>query len=76
VVVNSADRDVNVGMLSVVMDGGDPFELCAQVAPHPSHQLASVLLKVQMVSELRRHDDFEEALVSSTLPIVESSGDA
>ena len=41
--VHSSNSDVNVGMLGVVMDGGDPFELRAQVAFHPLHQLASVL---------------------------------
>jgi hypothetical protein len=75
VAVNSAECDVNVRMLSVVMDGGDPVELFAQVALHPSHQLPSVLLKVQMVSEFRRYNDFEDTLVSSTLPIVELSCD-
>jgi hypothetical protein len=75
-VVNAANRDVNVGMLGVVMDGSDPFELCAQVAFHPLHQFASALLEVQAVGKLRRHDNFEEPLVSGTLPIVECAYDA
>ena len=70
-VVHSSNSDVNVGMLGVVMDGGDPFELSTQVACHPLQQLASVLLEIQAVSKLRRYDDFEEPLVSGTLPIVE-----
>jgi hypothetical protein len=40
------------------------------------HQIASVLLKIQAASKLRRHDDFEEPLVSGTLPIVELGSDA
>jgi hypothetical protein len=74
-VVNSANRDVNVGMLGVVVDGSDPLNFSAQVALHPSHQLASVFLKVQAVSKLRRHYDFEEPLVGGTLPIVERGCD-
>jgi len=58
-------------MLGVVMDGGDPLELCAQVAFYPFHQLASVLLEVQAVTKLRRYDDFEEPLVTGPLPIAE-----
>ena len=70
-VVHSSKSDVNVGMLGVVMDGCDPFELCAQVEFHPFHQLASVLLEIQAVSKLSRYDDFEEPLVAGALPFVE-----
>jgi hypothetical protein len=39
------------------------------------HQIASVLLKIQAVSKLGRDDEFEEPLVSGTLPIVERGCD-
>jgi len=58
-------------MLGVVMDGGDPFELGAQVMFHPVNQLASVLMEVQAVTKLRRYDDLEESLVASALSFVE-----
>ena len=69
--VHSSKSDVNVGMLGVVMDGGDPFELSAQVMFHPMHQLASILLEVQAVTKLGRYDDLEEPLVAGSLPFVE-----
>ena len=44
---------MNVRMLGVVMDGGDPFELGSQVMFHPLQQFASILLEVQAVTKLR-----------------------
>jgi PleD family two-component response regulator len=70
-IVHSSKSDVNVRMLGVVMDGCDPFELCAQVKCHPFHQLTSVLLEIQAVSKLNRYDDFKEPLVAGALPFVE-----
>jgi len=40
---------------------------------HPVHQLASILMEVQAVTKLGRHDDLEKSLVAGALPVVERS---
>jgi hypothetical protein len=62
-------------MLGVVMNGGDPFELCAQVMFHPVQQLACILMEVQAVTKLGRYDDLEKSLVTGALPFVELCSD-
>jgi len=62
-------------MLGVVMNGGDQFELAAQVMFHPVQQLACILMEVQAVTKLGRYDDLEESLVPGTLPFFEFWGD-
>ena len=62
---------MNVGMLGVVIDGGDPFELNAQVMFHTLHQLETILVEVQAVTKFGRYDDLEESFVACALPFVE-----
>jgi hypothetical protein len=58
-------------MFGVVMDGGDPFQLDAQVTLPALHQLASILMKVQAVTKFGRYDDLEQSLIAGALPFVE-----
>jgi hypothetical protein len=57
------------------MDGGDPFELGAQVLFHPVQQLASILMEVQAVAKLGRYYYLEESLVAGALPSIELCSD-
>src|ERR1035438_8747726 len=70
-----AQRNVDVGMVSVEMGNGDPLQALAQVVFHPGYQLPGVAAEIEPFAELRRDDQLEQSLVAGCLPSVQGFGD-
>jgi len=75
VIPNSPQSDMNVRVLRVEMCHGCPLEPSVQILLHASHELACQLLQIQAISELRRNDELEQALIASLLPNAEGDGE-
>src|SRR4051794_16633851 len=60
-----------MGMLSIEMRHGHPFQLCSEVPLHPRHQISGQTVKVEPFAELRRYDQFPQSRVSLALPPVQ-----
>jgi hypothetical protein len=59
---------VDVRVLGVVVNNGDPFEFCEKAFFDPFHQTASVPFKIHPLAEFRRDNDLEHSLVAGRLP--------
>src|SRR5215813_5918571 len=66
---------MHVRMLGIEVHGGYPFQARLQIFLHALNELSRVVLDVQTFTELRGHNDFEEALIARSLPTVEDGGD-
>src|SRR5882757_9854979 len=65
---NAPQGDMYMGMLSIEMRHGHPFQLCSEVSLHACHQLSGQPVKVEPFAELRRYDQFPQSRVSLALP--------
>src|SRR5439155_22420401 len=76
--VDSAQCNVNVGMFGVVMLGRYPFQASTEITLHLGHQVTSEFLEIQAIPKFGRDDQFEQSLVASGLPLMQSAvnGDA
>src|SRR5947209_12796066 len=68
VLTNAPQGDMNMGMLSIEMRHGHPFQLCSEVPLHPRHQISGQLVKVEPFAKLRRYDQLPQSRVSLALP--------
>jgi len=66
---------MHVRMLGIEVHGGYPFQGRLQIYLHALNEFSRVILEVQALTELRGHNDFEEALIARSLPTVEDRGD-
>ena len=75
VLANAAKCNVNVRVIGIEVRYGNPFEACIEIPCHALHQVAGQLHQVDLVSELRRHDELPHAFIAGQLPLVETSRD-
>ena len=68
-------RVVSVRVLGIEMCHGGPLEPCVQILFHAPHEPAGQHLQIQAISELRRDDELEQALIADVLPSAERHGE-
>ena len=75
VLANAAKCNVNVRVIGIEVRDRSPLEARIEVPGNALHQVAGQLHEVDLVSELRRHDDLPHAFIAGGLPLVQTSGD-
>jgi hypothetical protein len=70
--VYTTERNMDMGMLRIVVRYGRPTRRASQVTGDLSHQLACQLLEIRPLAELRRHDQFPHPFITRPLPSVEN----
>src|SRR5215472_12484273 len=66
---------MHVSVHGIEVHGGYPFQVRLQILLHALNEFSRVVLEVQTFTELRGHNDFEEALIARSLPTVEDGND-
>src|ERR1700689_4501485 len=66
---------MNMRVLRVAMNSGNPFKGCAEVLFHSPKEFPSMPLEIQTVAKLGRQNDLEQTLIAGCLPTVESHRD-
>jgi hypothetical protein len=67
-IIKAAKCNMNVRVLSVVVDDRHPFQLCKEAPFDATHQIASVLFKIHPLTKFWRDDDLEHPLIACGLP--------
>src|SRR5207244_3861885 len=70
--IPTADKEMNVRVVGVVVVDGHPLEARPQVALHVRDERPRVRLEVEPLGVLGRDDELPEALVPRPLPAAES----
>jgi hypothetical protein len=68
-------RNVNMGMFSIEMTDGNPFQGNSDMLSELFHQIARQAREVKALAEFRRDDDLPHALVPRSLPRFEPTSD-
>jgi len=74
VLANAAKCNMNVWVIGIEVRDCSPLEARIEIPRHTLHQVAGQLRQVDLVSELRRHDDLPHAFIAGRLPLVQTSG--
>jgi len=64
-----------MGMFSIEMTDGNPFQRNSDILFDLFHQIARQAREVKALAEFRRNDDLPHALVPSSLPRFEPTSD-
>jgi hypothetical protein len=70
--IDASDQDVDVRMQGVVVVNGDPLEAPSEVVLYAMNELSGMSSKVQLLTELRRHDQLPEPRILLSFPGAES----
>ena len=71
----SADPNVDVRVVGVVVRHGDPIQVSGEVEAHAVHEVPGEAGEVEVGAVFGGEDDLEEALVAGALPLSEALGD-
>src|SRR5262249_9687075 len=66
---HASEQNVSVGMFSVEMGDGYPFQWKPQIGRYPVHKLTGQLLEVQSLTEFGRENQLEHSAIPGDLPV-------
>src|SRR5580704_260823 len=73
-IVDSAQRDVNVGVTGIEVGHRHPVESGAKISLYSANKCLRQRFQVDAFTKFRRNDDLENPLVTLTLPSIQCSG--